>query len=95
MRLFEKCHKRPFCKPVYPIVNDVCDAYAGWRRDFVKNELFSVRKDFFIAAIVFAPCFLIVFFRRRIVDTIRTVRVRKRRTYTDDPDPTDQTGALR
>lgn len=65
------------------IVEDVCDAYPAWRSAFVKNELFHVRKDFFIAAIVFAPCFLIAAFRRRILYLIHTGRAKKRQASAD------------
>lgn len=68
------------------IVSDVCDAYAGWHRDFVKNEFFHVRKDFFIAVLVFAPCIPVVLLWRRMLDLIQTRRSRKRCMRADDTD---------
>ena len=59
------------------VVEDVCDAYPDWHGGFVRDELFHARKDFFIAAIVFAPCFMIVLFRRRILALIRAAKGRK------------------
>ena len=59
------------------IVDRVCDGYEGWHKDFVKHDLFRVRKDFFLAAAVFVPCFLLVLFRRRILLLIRARRERR------------------
>ena len=61
------------------VVKDVCDAYPAWHSAFVKHDLFHVRRDFFIAAAVFAPCFLIVLFRRRILYGIQARIAGKRK----------------
>lgn len=68
------------------IVEEVCDAYALWRRDFVKEELFPVRKDFFVSVIVFVPCFLVVLLWRRLRGLTEAVRNGKRRMRTDGSD---------
>ena len=66
------------------VVEAVCDAYPVWRRGFVRRELFSMRKDFFISAIVFTPCFVIVLLRRPILCALRSIRNRKKSLHPDE-----------
>ena len=69
------------------VLDRVCDGYGAWLAVFLKNGLFDAEKDFFISAMIFAPCFLFVLFRRRIVSLLQTVKYSKNRLHPDGDDP--------
>ncbi len=59
------------------IVDQVCDGYTGWLSGFIRHDLFPAQKGFFLSALLFVPCLLIVLFWRRILllrDTCRNKR---------------------